>query len=432
MIILALLTLTVTGRLFQMSVLDHDLYLAKAQKQQLVDNDILPRRGALFAQDFSNGHTTTVAQSIESYSLSATPVNVLDKPEMATLLAGLTGKDQAKLLASFELESEYMNPIITGLSKADVERYAAGIQALQKQLYPKLAAPKISFDAVQGDVLYYLGGTFFIKGYRRVYPEGSLMGQALGFVDDTGQGRYGLEEQFNAELMGYAGTLRLTRDSKGSLLQQFELVKGENGNSFELTIDRNVQAQVEQLLATRVQESEAKGGSVVVMNPKNGEIIALASSPSYNPNTFRDLTSEQIGLFDNPVISLQWEPGSIFKPLIMAGAIDQGVVSPETKETFGASVTVDTHVINTALNKAYGLESMTDVLVNSDNVAMVWLGNKMGNQMIANYLTSYGFGHPTGIDLQNEISGSVLPVSEWRKINQATVTFGQGIAVTPM
>ncbi len=419
-------------RLFSMSVLRHDEFVALAEDQQNVERDILPRRGGIYLQDHAANRTIPVAESVERFAFSATPRQLTHKAEYARMLAPLLGVEEDKLLASFERDSLYMNPVKHGLLKSEVENIATAINELQKTFSPAFKVRTINFDSAQGDILYFVNSTFFIREYHRVYPEKALLGQVLGFVDDKGKGQYGFEGQFDQELRGYQGRIRLERDSSGTLLGESGAIEGQDGTGYELTIDRSVQYFAERALAEQLTDSEAKGGTVLVMDPKTGEILAMASSPSYDPNLFRDAARQDIGLFDNPAISKQWEPGSIFKPLIMAAAIDQGIVEPETKETFGASVNVDGYEINTALNKAFGEETMTDVLVNSDNVAMVWLANKMGNQMMYEYIKKFGFGAATGVDLRNEIGGTVTALEKWRTINRATISFGQGIAVTPL
>jgi cell division protein FtsI/penicillin-binding protein 2 len=429
---LGLMSVALIGRLFQIAVVDHDSYMAKAKEQQRVARDIVPRRGSIYVQDLAAGQTVAVAQSVEKFGLSVTPRNVTRKKEYARLLSQITGAEEAKLLAAFERGGWYMEPIMHDLSKEQVSEIAAQIWELEKSVSPRLRPIAVNFDSAQGDILHYLGGTFFIREYQRAYPEGALMGQLLGFVNDRGEGQYGFEGQYDAELTGYEGRVSLERDSRGNALRQQEQVRGQDGMSYELTIDRNVQHIVEQELAAEVIESEAVGGSVIVMDPKTGNVIAMANYPAYAPANFRTVAKENISLFDNPSISAIWEPGSIFKTLVIGAAIDQGLITPNTTETFGASVNVNGYDINTALRRAYGRQTMTDVLVNSDNVAMVWIGNKLGNQLMGDYVRRLGFGAVTGIDLKNEVGGKVLPSNRWSDINRATITFGQGIATTPI
>jgi stage V sporulation protein D (sporulation-specific penicillin-binding protein) len=431
--VLSLFTVLLIGKIFRIAVIDHADYLVEAKQQQQVEKDILPRRGSVYIQDSATGQPVVAAESIERYALSATPNNVIHKSEYAHLLASIAGGDEAKILASLNKpKSQYMDPVAHSLSKEQVETIAHQIVLIERGFSPKQAEIAINFDAAQGDIIQYLGGVFFIREYERTYPEGPMLGQVLGFVNDKGIGQYGFEGQYDAELKGYAGKISLLTDSKGTALKQTQQVASQDGKNYELTIDRNVQQVVEDALAAEVTKDQAHGGSVIVLDPKTGGIIAMASYPTYPAGAFRSVTRDQVGLFDNPAISSVWEPGSIFKPLIMAAAIDQGVVTADTADTFAASVQVDGYTINTALNKAYGHETMTDVLVNSDNVAMVWLGNKMGAGLIGDYIRRYGFGTVTGIDLKNEIGGKVTDPAKWSTILRATTTFGQGIAVTPI
>lgn len=430
--ILALMTLVLVGRVFLVAVVGHSSYLAKAKDRQQVERDIIPRRGSIYIQDSSVGGTVVVAQSVERFALSATPANVTKKEQYARLLASLAGIDERQLLATFRKDGRYMEPILHDLGKEDVVRISEQILSLERESNPKQRTVTVNFDSGQGSFIPFIGGIFFIREYERAYPEAGLLGQVLGFVNDKGKGQYGFEGQYDAELQGYIGRVSLERDSRGTALKEFQEVDGRDGTSYELTIDRNVQQVAEQELKKSVEEAEAKGGSVIIMDPKTGGVMAMASYPTYAPGNFRTVARENASYFDNPAISNIWEPGSIFKPIVMSAAMDQGLVTPTTTETFGASVTVNGYEINTALNKAFGKESMTDVLVNSDNVAMVWVGDKLGNTAMSEYLRRFGFGTVTGIDLKNEVAGQVQPVERWSPITRATQTFGQGIAVTPI
>ncbi|MBU6389013.1 penicillin-binding protein 2 [Patescibacteria group bacterium] len=434
MIVFFGITVGLVARLFSVSVLRHQQYVAEASQQQEVTRDVLPKRGDIYVQDAAAGKNQVIAESVERFALSATPHNIDSKhrADFANLLSQYSGVDAQKILDTFNQDSMYMNPLKHGLTKGDVEAVAAAINKLERSYNPAYQDAAVNFDDSQGNILYFVGGIFFIREFSRIYPEGGLLGQTLGFVNDNGAGQYGLEGEYNSELTGYPGKLSIEQDSTGNLLAETQLVKGQDGTSYELSIDRNVQYVMEQDLADEVKSAGATGGSIVIMDPKTGEIIAMASTPSYDPNSFRDITPDQIGLFDNPVISKQWEPGSIFKPFVMSAALDLGLVTPDTSDNYPESVTVDGYKIETALRHAYGEETMTKVIVNSDNVAMVSVANKLGNQNMYGYLKKYGFGDLTGIDLKNEITGTVLPVSQWSDISRATMSFGQGIAVTPM
>ena len=419
-------------KLYSISIYDHEKYVGKAKEQQNVVLDMVPKRGNILIQDHASNRLTTAAQSIAVFSLSATPKFMERKEDYAQLFAQVGGLKYEEVLATLSEGGMYMNPVKRGMTQTEVEQFAKEVCAIERKYDPEYEDVKVNFDEAQGDIIYYLNGIFFMKSYQRTYPEGQLMGQLLGFVNEKGEGQYGVEAEYNSQLQGYSGRVKLERDSAGNLLSQNDAATWQDGSSYELSIDRNVQYYVEQELAAQIKESEAQSGSVIIMDPKTGEIIAMANQPTFDPNKYQETAKNQIAIFDNPTISQMWEPGSIMKPLVMAAAIDLDLVQPQTKNVFQASVTVDGYVINTALRKAYGEETMTQVLTNSDNVAMVWVADKLGNQNMYQYLSNFGLGKPTGIDLQNEISGKLLEEDQWRNINRATISFGQGIATTPI
>jgi len=434
-ILLIVSLLTATGlawRLFSISVAQHGAYVTEAAQQQSVTLDILPRRGEILAEDAATGQPSILAESVPSYGVTATPVNVEHKAEYAKVLAQDTGADQPTIMSGFENGTKDMNPLKHGLTKEQVEKIGTDLNAVEKTFDAKHVDVPVNFSADQGGYIYFIGGVYFIKEFERVYPEGPLLSQVLGFVNNKGEGQYGFEAQYNAQLEGYTGTVKLEQDSLGTLLGQEGAALGQNGMNYELTIDRNVQFEAEQDLAQAIKDDGATGGSVIIMDPKTGGVIAMANNPTYDANNFRDVTQDQIGLFDNASISQQWEPGSIFKPLVMAAALDAGSVTPDTHQDFGESVTVDGYKIETALRRDYGDENMAKVLANSDNVAMVWIAQKLGNQAMYTYLKKFGFGDYTGIDLKNEVAGKLAPANQWSDISRSTISFGQGIAVTPL
>lgn len=433
LLVLALLAGAVlTTRLFGIAILQHGHYVAEAERLQLVETNVEPQRGSVWLQDAATGHPDLAAQSVESYALSATPKNVAHKAQYAQAIASFAHVDEAALQATFEKNGAYMDPIMHGLSKQQVDQLTAQLNGVERGLNPSYQDVQVNYDQLQGNLLYFIGGVFFIREFQRTYPQGQLASQVLGFVNDKGQGQYGFEDQYDSELSGYGGTAVLEQDSLGTLLGQESAVKAKNGESYELSIDRNVQYTVEQYLAQAVKDDEATGGSAIAMNPKTGEIIALANNPTFDPNHFRDVKPDAIGAFDDAAVTQEWEPGSIFKPLVMSAALDQGLVNDQTSHTFDESVTVQGHKIETALRRSYGTETPAQILANSDNVAMVWIANMLGNQTMYNYLKSYGLGQTTGVDLKNETPGSLKGASQWKDIDRATISFGQGVAVSPL
>jgi cell division protein FtsI/penicillin-binding protein 2 len=421
-----------SGKLFFTAVYQHETYVTLAEQYHTVEKEVVPRRGSVSVQDFAAGKPTLVAASVERFTLSATPRNVVNKKAYSAALAPYTQRSASEIEQDFSRDSLYMNPLAYGLDVPTVERIAHDLNQLERNENAAWRDRTVNFDSSSGSVIYFIGGIFFVREYQRVYPEGALLGQVLGFVNSDGNGQYGIEAEYNQQLRGYAGRARFEKDSVGTLLTQTGATEGSDGASYELTIDRNIQHTIEQELAAELVRSEAKGGTIIVMDPKTGGVLGMASSPSYDPNAFRSVSKQELGVFDNPAISKVWEPGSIFKPLVMSAALDLDLVEPTTKAVFPAFVMVGKEKIETALRKAYGEETMTQVLVNSDNVAMVWLAEKIGNQRMHEYLTRYGFGRQTGVDLENEVAGGLPSFEVWRDIHRATISFGQGISVTPL
>ena len=267
---------------------------------------------------------------------------------------------------------------------------------------------------------------------RRFYPEGDMASQVLGFVNDSNQGQYGLEGYYNDELAGLGGQIYAEKDVLGRYFNIGQKVDPKDGSDYILTIDRNIQFKAENIIKGAVKKFQADSGSIVILEPKTSAVLAMAASPTYNPNEFNMVSEEDQDIFNNPIIAKPWEPGSVFKPLIMASAINEGLVQPDTKEVFSNKISVDSYEIHTSTDEAYGEETMTQVLENSDNVAMVWISEKLGKETEYKYLKDFGFGRKLGIELDTENPGDVLDVKKWSNTQRATISFGQGITTTPL
>lgn len=280
-----------------------------------------------------------------------------------------------------------------------------------------------------------LAGLGFEKEPKRYYPESSMAAHLVGFVgsDENGKdtGYFGLEGFYDRELSGKAGELVIEKDIRGApiLIGETHRVEPEDGRSLVLWLDRTVQRVVERRLSEGVTKYGAKEGSIIVMDPKTGGILAMASSPSYDPANFGEFSHE---FYKNPVVASSFEPGSIFKVLIMAAGIDAGLVTPSTMSDETGPVRVGEYFIRTWDDKYRGMISMTDVLVHSSNVGMVFVEKKLGKEGMLRALHNFGLGEFTGIDLQEEAAANLRKDSEWGDIDLATASFGQGIAVTPI
>ena len=270
----------------------------------------------------------------------------------------------------------------------------------------------------------------------RYYPEASSAAQLLGFVgkDDKGGdvGYFGLEGYYNLALSGKSGFIGREKDARGSpiLLDKGRLVDAISGVELLTSIDRRVQILAETKLKEAIVKYGAKEGYVVIMNPKNGEIMATAAYPSFDPREYwkyGDL------YFKNPVVSDTFEPGSIFKVLVMSAGLDDGVIDPGTKcDICAGPLKLDKYFIKTWNNEYNADATMLDVIVHSDNVGMSFVGLKLGEDKLYDYLDKFGIGKLTGIDLQGEVTPSMRKRGSWNMVDLATTSFGQGIAVTPI
>ena len=266
------------------------------------------------------------------------------------------------------------------------------------------------------------------------YPEASTAAQVLGFVgkDDDGNdiGYFGLEGYYNLPLSGKPGFLGGEKDAKGSpiLLGGANQISAVAGVDLQTSLDKRVQTIVEKELIRGIEKYQAEGGSVTIMDPKTGNIIAMTSFPSYDPAEYPEYNNS---LFKNPIITDTFEPGSILKVVVMAAGIDAKVVEPDTKcDICGSPLRLDKYFIKT-WNERYTPDiSMTDVIVESDNVGMSFVGQKLGADAMYDYLTKFGIGQKTGIDLQGEVAPKLREKGTWNAVDLATSSFGQGVAVT--
>jgi cell division protein FtsI/penicillin-binding protein 2 len=266
------------------------------------------------------------------------------------------------------------------------------------------------------------------------YPEASAAAQLLGFVgkDDSGSdtGYFGLEGYYNLPLSGKPGFLGGEKDAKGLpiLLSGKAEISAISGVDLLTSIDKRVQLVVENELAKGIEKYGAAGGSVTIMDPKTGKVLAMASLPSFDPT---DYASGNDSLFKNPVISDTFEPGSILKVVVMAAGLDAGAVQPDTEcDICFGPLKVDKYLIKTWNDQYHPGISMTDVIVESDNVGMSFVGQKLSADKLYDYLSRFGIGQKTGIDLQGEVAPKLREKGTWNVVDLATASFGQGVAVT--
>lgn len=280
-----------------------------------------------------------------------------------------------------------------------------------------------------------LKGLGFEKEPQRYYPESSMAAHLLGFVGSDQNGRdkgyFGLEGYYDRELRGKDGRLQAEKDVRGSpiVIGEAKRVEAENGRSLVLWVDRTIQRIAEEKLKEGMTKYGAKEGTVSIMDPKTGGILAMASFPSYDPlrySAFDKVT------YKNPIVASTYEPGSTFKVLVMGAALNEHAVTAETTMEESGPVRVGEYTVKTWNNEYRGTQTMTEVIRHSSNVGMVFVAQKLGKEKLISYIRNFGFGQLTGIDLEEEASPTLRDDRQWYSIDLATASFGQGIAVTPL
>jgi len=267
---------------------------------------------------------------------------------------------------------------------------------------------------------------------ERFYPQEQMAAHLLGLVNAKGQG-YGVEEYYSDFLEGKVST-RLSQQEP-PLAEDFSLyLPSQAGHDLILTIDLAIQYIVERALADAVQRTGAEGGTIIIIAPHTGAILAMASYPAYNPNKYPQYPKDLWGIFSDPAISKTYEPGSVFKIITIAAALDSGAITPESVFDDPGQLEVGGWTFRNADRKAHGRVSVTDILALSLNVGVAQVGEVMGEEAFYKYVMRFGLGHKTGVDLAHEVDGSVrLPNSpNWSPTDLIANTFGQAINVTPL
>lgn len=392
----------VIARLFYWQVVKAEMLSKLAQDQYSGIVKVLSRRGEIKTSD-----GFPIAANKVSYLLFVNPTEVKDKKKTINTLSSLLDLNAASVSSQL-LPDRLWVPI------------KKGITALEKEEIEKIHLPGVGFE----------------ENYSRFYPEASTAAHLIGFVgkNEAGQdkGYVGLEAFYDRLLKGKEGYAVELHDALGRpiLSKRMERASGSDGGNLLLSIDRSVQFLAEQKLKDAIVRYGALGGMVGIMAPSTGDIIAMVSFPSFEPQKYWEYDES---LYTNPFITNTFEPGSTLKPIIMASALDAGLISPQTKCTIcGGPVTVSDYTLHTWNDKYYKDTNMIEVIQHSDNTGMVFVALKLGVDRMISYLTRFGIGELTDIDLQGEISPPLKPRNAWYKVDLATTGFGQGISVTPI
>lgn len=395
-----LVFIVVIIRLFYWQIILRDQFGGEADLQRNKMLKIPPRRGEIFASDGSY-----LVANQRSYLIYTEPKKIKSLESTKKFLSETLDIPIASISAKFSDDTLVWIPIA---HKVDNEK---------KQKLMSQNIPGIGFE--EEDIRYY--------------PEASMAAHLLGFVGKDGKGDdkgyFGIEGYYNRQLEGRSGYIRQETDAKGLpiLIGRQQRVEPEHGRNLILNIDKSIQFIIEKKLEEGITKYGAKGGWVIVMEPKTGAIIGMAAQPSYDPRNF---TLYESSVYKNPVVAESYEPGSTFKALIMAAALNEKKVKPQTEFKEEGPIEIGGYTIRTWNNQYNGKTTATGILERSSNVGMVEIGKLLGKEKLLDYINSFGVGKTTGIDLEDEVSPDLRQKDKWYDIDYATATFGQGIALT--
>jgi len=411
MIILALviffLALLIVLRLFSLQVIQHDFYLALATQKHEVYKDLFPQRGSIYVRE--KGELYPLVASRDYYLVYAEPSKIEDAGAVIDAITPVLGLEKAEwqeLLGRLNKKADPYEPI-------------------------KHKATKQQADQIKEKNLAGIG---FTPEPYRFYPETGIGGHIFGFVgnkDDKIAGQYGLEGYFNKELAGRPGLIKSFKDALGSLITigSRSIKKAENGSDLVLTIDRQVQFTACLKLKEYTEKFQAEGGTVIIMRP-TGAILAMCSLPDFDPEKYNE--AAEINYLNNPAIFTAFEPGSVFKAFTMAAGLDTGQVSPETTYFDKGERKVEPYTLKNSDNKAHGTTTMSQVLEKSLNLGAIFVEQTVGKEIFKKYLSDFGFGKKSGIELDTEMPGDLSSLNKRGDIFGMTASYGQGITVTPL
>jgi cell division protein FtsI (penicillin-binding protein 3) len=386
-------TLAIFGRLGYLQLVRHSDYLARAQRQQQRTIEITPQRGVIFDRNLH-----PLAMSVSVKSAFAVPAEIADESMAAHLLSGIVNVPEDVLEQRFKSSRSF----------AWVSR-------------------KLPPEKVEAVSALNLKGIYFQDENQRFYPKRDLAAHVLGFVDPDERGLGGIESELDGQIRGKSEKIIVMADARQRWFDGSE-ARRERGANVVLTLDEKIQYIAQRELAAAIATTHALAGSVIVMNPNNGEILALANWPWFNPNAATNVSAESRM---NRSVSAIYEPGSTFKLITLAAAFDQNMVtSDEIFDCEHGSIIVSGHRIHD--HKPFGLLTVADILAKSSDVGAIKVAGLVGEPKFYDYIRAFGFGSPTGVDMPGESRGMLRKVENWSGISMASISMGQEVGVTPI
>ena len=389
-----LLFVCVAARAFYLQVIkrDHLLKLADRQHQKIVP--LTPVRGTIYD---ANG--AAMAVSVEMDSCFAEPKSIEDLGKAATKLAPVIGAPREAILKRLQGSKNFV--------------------WLQRRITP---------DQVKRIKALELEGINFVKETKRFYPNSEVAAHVIGFTGLDPEGLEGVEKRYDATILGGTGYLVTERDALGRdvAFKGIVIKNDANGHSVTLTLDKNIQYIAEKELAAAVNKCGARAGSVIVMEPQTGKVLAMANYPTFNLNTHASVHPQ---VWRNRAVADSYEPGSTFKALLIAAALEEKVIRPgDSFNCEGGSFGIGGRTIHDT--HKYGRLSVAEILKFSSNIGAAKIGSRLGPTRLHAYLKNFGIGEKTGIDLPGEAVGNLRSTSQWYPIDLATVSFGQGVSTS--
>jgi cell division protein FtsI/penicillin-binding protein 2 len=383
-------------RSFQLGTFKGDMLAKAASSQQVSENLVPARRGTI-----TDRKGVELAASAAADDISATPRLVKDPVKVARRIAPILGADEAEVLKK--------------LARRDT-----GFVYLGRQV------PGDKADRIRK---LHIDGIDFAPGQRRTYPHDYLASQVLGGVNMEGKGSSGLEYALDAKLHGIDGQRSIVRDGVGEDVKVRDLKSADPGARVELTLDSHIQEKVEEVLKGVGRTYRPKGATAIVTDPTTGEILSLANWPTVNAN---DPGGAPQSALMNRAVGMTYEPGSTFKAITVAGALEDKVVTPDTSFNLPPQIVVADRTINNAEPRGWATMTTRQILAQSDNVGAVTIGRKLGRERFDYYMRKFGFAKLTGTDLPGEEQGIVPRLSQYSGSSMGNLPIGQGEAVTPL
>src|ERR1700676_2768761 len=385
--------LAIVGRLTYLQLVRHSEYLTRAQKQQQRTIEITPQRGVIFDRDMH-----PLAMSVPVKSAFAVPAEIADESLAAHLLSGIVNVPQDVLEQRFQSSRSF----------AWVSR-------------------KLPPEKVEAVSALNLKGIYFQDENQRFYPKRDLAAHVLGFVDPDEKGLAGIEYQLDGQIRSKSEKIVVMADARQRWFDGGEAQR-ERAANVVLTLDEKIQYIAQRELMAAIEKTRAMAGSVIVMNPSTGEILAMANWPRFNPNAASEAPAESRM---NRAVTALYEPGSTFKLITLAAAFDQEITrADEVFDCENGAIYIAGHRIRD--HKPFGLLNVAEILAKSSDVGAIKIALRLGAPRFYDYIRAFGFGAPTGVDLPGEGKGLLHRLENWSAISIGSVSMGQEIGVTPI